>query len=233
MPVGHGYVLLTHYLSILSVEVVAVSSGVDLDRFAPGNAAPDMRKKYGIPPGPMLLFVGRLDPEKKIEQILEAVKLAGAFAEFTFVVAGRGMQGPALRNLARQLGIDHRVVFTGFVAEADLPHLYRASRCFIIASDAELLSLATLQALACGLPVIAVNADALQGLVKDNENGYLFAPGDVATMSHCIIKLMTNDWLCRRMSEKSLQIAPEHDLRGAVDIFESLYEDECRNWILR
>lgn len=216
----------------LSVEVIAVSSGIDLSLFTPAGGVSDVRMKYRLPPGPLLLFVGRLDPEKNVEQILRAVKLAGELAEFTLVVAGRGMRSAALIEMARQLQIGDRVVFTGFVADEDLPNLYRASRCFIIASEAELLSLATLQALATGLPVIAVNAGALHELVKDNVNGFLFAPGDVACMSRCITRLMSNQGLCAQMSEKSLQIAPSHDLKHAADVFESIYEQECCNWRL-
>jgi len=108
----------------LNVEVVTVSSGIDLKLFAPGADNGDLRQRYGIPAGPMLLFVGRLDPEKKLEQILKAVKLAGDFADFTFVVAGRGARSTALKTAARKLGILDRVVFTGFIPEADLPRLY-------------------------------------------------------------------------------------------------------------
>jgi 1,2-diacylglycerol 3-alpha-glucosyltransferase len=216
----------------LNVEVVAVSSGIDLQRFAPCGNVTDIRLKYGIPPGPTLLFVGRLDPEKKLEQVLHAVKLSAAFAQYSLVVVGRGIRAAALREQARQLHIDDRVIFTGFVPEDDLPFIYRACRCFIIASEAELLSLATLQALASGLPVIAVNAGALHELVRDKINGYLFAQGDVAAMSRHIMEIMTNDRLWRDMSKMSLEIAPLHDLKHAADIFESIYEEECCNWKL-
>jgi 1,2-diacylglycerol 3-alpha-glucosyltransferase len=216
----------------LNVDVLAVSSGIDLEQFRPSGEARDIRRKYRIPPGPTLLFVGRLDPEKKLEQVLKAVALAGRLTAFTLVVVGRGARSSALRSLSKQLGIEHRVVFTGFVPEADLPCLYQVSRCFIIASVAELLSLATLQALASGLPVIAANAGALGELVQDNVNGFLFDPGDITTMSDRIVRLMTDDRLCRQMSRMSLTIAPTHDLRRSADIFESIYEGESTNWDL-
>lgn len=209
--------------SKLNVNVLAVSSGIDLDRFYPAGDVPGVRKKYGIPVGPILLFVGRLDPEKKLEEILKAAALAARQAAFTLVIAGRGIRSEALKVLAGQLGIAGMVVFTGFVAEEDLPDLYRTSRCFIIASEAELLSLATLQAVASGLPIVAVNAGALGELVQDGVNGFLFHPGDIPAMSRQIAKIMTDDMLCRRMSSMSLDIAPTHDLRKSAEIFENLY----------
>jgi 1,2-diacylglycerol 3-alpha-glucosyltransferase len=217
----------------LNVDVLAVSSGIDLEQFTPHGETQDIRRKYGIPPGPILLFVGRLDPEKKLEQVVKAVKLASGSTVFTLVMVGRGVRSAALQTLSRQLRINHRVVFTGFVPEADLPFLYQASRCFIIASEAELLSLATLQAVASGLPVIAANAGALGELVQNNVNGFLFKPGDISGMSDHIVKLMTDDRLCRQMSQMSLKIAPTHDLNRSADIFESIYEGESTNWELQ
>lgn len=180
----------------------------------------------------MLLFVGRLDPEKKLEQVLRAVILAAGYTQFSLIIVGRGIQAAALKQLANQLHIEDRVIFTGFVPESDLPLLYRACRCFVIASKAELLSLATLQVLASGLPVIAVDAGALQELVKDRINGYLFAPGDVAAMSRCVMEIMSIDGPWRQMGELSLKIGSLHDLKLAADIFESIYEQECCNWEL-
>lgn len=216
----------------LNVDVLAVSSGIDLERFKPAGDQQDIRQKYGIPFGPVLLFVGRLDPEKKVEEVLKAAALAAGITAFTLVIAGRGVKSAALKALARQLGLAGRVVFTGFVPEDELPDLYRSSRCFIIASEAELLSLATLQALASGLPVVAVNAGALGELVQDGVNGYLFAPGDIQTMGQQIVKIMTDDRLCRQMSRMSLQIAPMHDLHRSAEIFESIYEGGYGNWEL-
>ena len=75
----------------------------------------------------------------------------GKKIDFYFVIIGRGIKKTALEHLAKKLGISDRVIFTGFVPDADLPYFYKLSRSFIIASIAELLSLATLQAMASGL----------------------------------------------------------------------------------
>lgn len=207
----------------LGVEVVAISSGIDLKQFKPVGSATNIKAKYSIPDRPILLFVGRLDPEKKLDEILRAVSVAAKKVDFSFVIVGRGLKMTALRQLSKELGIADRTIFTGFVPEADLPYIYRLSDCFIIASIAELLSLATLQAMACGLPVVAVNAGALGELVHDKENGFLTNAGDIVAMARDVSTILVNHELAKSMGRKSLDFVVEHDIQKSARSFENLY----------
>jgi 1,2-diacylglycerol 3-alpha-glucosyltransferase len=209
---------------LLTAEVVAVSSGIDLKKFEPRQHSGPIRSQYGIPDKPALLFVGRLDPEKKLDEVLGAVAIAVRQTEFCLVVVGKGVQQSALEKRAATLGITENVIFTGFVPEEDLPKIYHLSQCFIIASIAELLSLATLQAMASGLPVIAARAGALEELVHDRANGLLFSAGDIQGMADCMVEIMGNNALCRQMGAKSLEYSQQHDIQGTVRAFESIYE---------
>ena len=146
----------------LNVEVKAISSGIDLGKFNPSNPsnpsdpsnpsgdAGKIRARYGIPDKPILLFVGRLDPEKKLEDVLAATALALKHVDFCLVIVGKGLRKSALEEPCRGIGDGGDVFFTGFVPEEDLPFIYKLSRCFIIASIAELLSLAMLRTMATG-----------------------------------------------------------------------------------
>jgi 1,2-diacylglycerol 3-alpha-glucosyltransferase len=209
---------------LLKAEVVAVSSGIDLNKFEPRQDSGRIRSRYGIPDKPVLLFVGRLDPEKKLDEVLDAVATALRQTEFCLVVVGKGIRQSALEKRAATLRITANVIFTGFVPEENLPEIYSLSRCFIIASIAELLSLATLQAMASGLPVIAARAGALEELVHDRANGLLFKVGDIPEMAHCMVQILGDDTLCRQMGTKSLEYSQQHDIHGTVRAFESIYE---------
>lgn len=209
--------------SMLIVDVIPVSNGVNLDVFNPAGDTKSIREKYGIPVGPVLLYAGRLDPEKHVEEILRAVAEAVKIVDFRLVIVGKGTIRNKLEKLTRHLGITGKVIFTGFVPDEELPYFYKLSHCFIIASTAELLSLVTLQAMACGLPVIAVNAGALTELVKNRVNGFLYNGGDMAAIVRDIREVMLDDELRSRMGEKSLQIARQHDINKIVDSFEGLY----------
>lgn len=83
-----------------------------------------------------------------------------------------------MKKLADKIGLYSRVTFTGFVPDDELPGLYALSHCFIIAGTAELQNIVTMEAMATGLPVIAVRAMALPELVQQGVNGCLFEPGD-------------------------------------------------------
>jgi len=208
----------------LKVDVKAISSGISLERFNPSGDTREIRKKYAIPDKPVLLYVGRMDPEKHIEEILKSVALAVKKTDFCFVVVGKGTSKTALEKLTNQLGITNRVIFTGFVPDEELPYFYKLSRCFIIASIAELLSLVTLQAMASGLPIIAVNAGSLSELVKDKINGYLYKEGDIPAIVQHIEDIIVRDDLYRKMSEKSLEFVQQHDIYKTLGSFEKLYE---------
>ena len=209
---------------LLDVRVEAVSSGIDLEKFTPFGDSEKIRARYGIPDKPTVLFVGRLDPEKKMEEVLEATALALKQLDFCLVVVGKGIRKKALEKRAATLGIAGNVIFTGFVPEEDLPMIYHLSWCFIIASTAELLSLATLQAMASGLPVIAARAGALEELVRDRINGLLFEAGDIDGIVRCMVEVIGNQTLREQMSKKSLEFSKEHDIHEAVRSFESIYQ---------
>jgi glycosyltransferase involved in cell wall biosynthesis len=212
----------------LKVEAIAISSGIDLEKFNPYGETHWIKEKYSLPDKPVLLYVGRLDPEKHVEEILQSVALAAKKVDFCFVVVGKGISKKNLEQLAIELGIAEQVIFTGFVPDEDLPYFYKLSRCFIIASIAELLSLVTLQAMASALPIIAVNAGALSELVVDEINGFLYNEGDISTIAQFIEEIITNDELHKNMGKKSLEYIHRHDINKTLESFEKLYQSYCR-----
>jgi glycosyltransferase involved in cell wall biosynthesis len=206
----------------------AVSNGVDLDRFSPGPSDAALRSRYALPPGrPLILSVGRLSPEKRADVLIAAAARldgsAGAGGGPVLVLAGAGPDERRLRSLARHYGVADRVVFTGFVPDADLPGLYRAATVFAIASEAELQSLVTMAAMASGLPVVAVDAGALAELVHAGENGFLAGPGRAAEVADCLDLLCRDAGLRGRMSKASSRIIAGHDRHRLLARWESLY----------
>lgn len=209
--------------SKLKVDVLAISNGISLEKFNPYGGIGEIKSKYDIPDKPVLLYTGRLDPEKHIEEILKSVAAALTKIDFRFVVVGKGTRKKALEQLSQQLGIRNKIIFTGFVPDEELPCFYRLSKCFIIASTAELLSLVTLQAMASGLPVIAVNAGALSELVRDGVNGYLYREGDISSINQSIQTIFSDEELRRKMSMKSLEFTRAHDINKTLQLFEKIY----------
>ena len=212
----------------LRKKVLAISSGISLKEFNPFGRVDKIRKKYSLPNKPVLLFVGRIDPEKHIDELMQAVAIALKMIDFCFVIVGKGVKKAALESLAESLRIKESVIFTGFVPDEELPYFYKMSHCFAIASTAELLSLATLQAMATGLPILAVNAGALVELVRDTENGYLYTSGDVTGLAKKMVSIFSNEALYNSMSEKSIEYSIMHDIDETAASFERLYERACK-----
>jgi glycosyltransferase involved in cell wall biosynthesis len=200
----------------------AISNGIDLKKFTPAAPDPLIRRRFNLPEDrPLVLHVNRLSEEKRIDVLLDAVPKMKSNAHIALVSTG-----PAeaeLRAQVERLNIGNRVSFLGFVRDAELLTLRRSSEVFAIPSEADLQSLATMEAMACGLPVVAANAYALPELVHHNENGFLFTPGDSAELAHYLDIMLNDAELRARMGAESLQIIAKHDRLEVLDQWEELY----------
>jgi glycosyltransferase involved in cell wall biosynthesis len=129
--------------------------------------------------------------------------------------------------LTKQLGLSDRVEFVGRASDEELRRLYSEASLFVISSIAELQSIATMEAMASALPVVAADAVALPHLVHDGQNGYLFPPGDVDALADRITRVLTASAEERlRMQQASLDLVAVHDINRTLDTFEALYRGE-------
>ena len=200
-----------------------VSNGVDLDVYSPGAPDESLRGRYALPAGrPLILSVGRLSPEKRGDVLIEALAAQDA-ADTVLALAGSGPDEGRLRELAARRGVAERVRFLGFIPGTDLPGLYRLADVFAIASEAELQSLVTMEAMASGLPVVAVNAGVLGELVHAGENGFLARPGRAADVAGSLDLLCRDRELRARMSKSGLRIIADHDRHRLLARWESIY----------
>lgn len=208
-------------------QVTPISCGINLQRFNPSNDGAYLRKRFAIPKSAKaLLFVGRLDKEKRIDVVIRAMKLILERQPDTyFIVAGKGKRRKPLEALAKKLDIANRVIFTGFISDEDLPNLYAAADVFVNAGIAELQSIVTMEALATGLPVVAVNAVALPELAQDGRNGYTFPIDGYKTLAQAAIKILEDASLRGAMSRESLAIIQNHDINLSIRKFETIYKD--------
>lgn len=195
--------------------IIPVSCGIDRTRYHPDLTPRDRDR---------ILFVGRLTAEKQIEVLVRGFALMDRRHDATLELVGEGDQRRALEQLAAQLGIADRVVFHGHVDDDRLREIYSAAAVFAIASIAELQSIATMEAMASGLPVVAADAMALPHLVQDGVNGYLFPPGDAQALAHRLdAVLAASPEQRRQMQQASLDGVIVHDINHTLDTFEALY----------
>jgi glycosyltransferase involved in cell wall biosynthesis len=199
-----------------------ISNGIDLTHFCPGPPEKMLRQRLNLPAeGPLILSVNRLSQEKRIDVIIEAVSKMRQPAYLA--IAGSGPVAAELHARVDTQALHDRVGFLGFVSDLDLVSLYRLADIFGIASEADLQSLTTMNALACGLPVVAANSHALPELVHHAANGFLFTPGDSTEMAGYLDRLVSDARLRQSMGAHSLEIIAAHDRVKVLEEWETLY----------
>lgn len=198
--------------------IIPVSCGIDKASYTADLTPRDDRR---------IVFVGRITTEKQVDVLIRAFARLDPALGVTLELVGDGDQRPALERLAGELGVRERVTFHGRTSDEDLRAALTRASVFAIASIAELQSIATMEAMASGLPIVAADAVALPHLVHDGENGYLFAPGDVEELAARLTDVLAQGPdERRRMQQESLDMVEVHDIRKTLDTFESLYRGE-------
>lgn len=215
-PTRKAAQFLEQYTGLRGVH--AISCGIDADNYTP-DFTPRGENR--------ILFVGRVTGEKQIDVLLRAVALLDPALDAQLEIVGGGDQMRNLQQLAASLQLGDRVRFTGYVSDAELKQAYSRATVFAMPSIAELQSIATMEAMASALPVVAADAMALPHLVHDGENGHLFEPGNAQALADRLTDVLTSTpERLQEMKRASLRIVAAHDITRTISTFESLYRGE-------
>ena len=208
----------------LPMPIEAVSNGIDLQHFKPGDAPKSLYTRFNLPKDrPIVMYIGRLDAEKHLSTLVKAFTHIQEKHDAHLLIVGQGNDSDRLQELARNSGIVSDTTFTGFVSEEDKELLYQLGTVYCMTSPAELQCISMLEAMACGLPVVSVDAGPLKELCQDSRNGYLCKLDDDVDMAAKISKVLDDDQRRKKMGIESLAIATTHDLRHTLDRFEAIY----------
>jgi phosphatidyl-myo-inositol dimannoside synthase len=182
-------------------SVKVIWDTVDVSRFTPGVPARSVIEKYAIPDPTThinLLSLGRMSrgaDHKGYRRLIEAFAIAAPeVPALHLVYAGSGDLIEVIRQRAHELGLSHRVHFTGSVHDADLPDVYRCGHIFSLISDrgtdrGEGVPVTPLEAAACGLPILVGNQDGSPEAVEESGNGYVLDSLDVPAHARAIVEL--------------------------------------------
>lgn len=199
--------------------VHAISCGINSSEY---TANFDKKKENRI------LFVGRVTGEKHIDVLIKAVAKLDPALDAKLEIVGGGDLMNQLTKLASDVGIADSTTFTGYVSDEELRAAYTNATVFAIPSIAELQSIATMEAMSSGLPVVAANAMALPHLVHPGENGYLFEPANVDELAAMLTKVLTaSDTELTRLKRNSMKLIAPHDIERTLTTFERLYRGEA------
>lgn len=219
-----------------------IPPGVNLDRFRP-IAREAARGHVGSPCNPceeahMLLYVGRMDPLKGVDDLLRALPyvaqdlpagwpcqtclaLIGGDAESSDESLRREMA--RLEQLKHELGLSSLATFLGRRDQDELPYYYSAADVCIVPSHYESFGMVALESLACGTPVVASRVGGLTYIIEDGVNGFLVPTGDSLALAHRIAQLLEDCQLRRQMGLYGMELAKEYAWPRIADRVVALY----------
>ena len=204
-----------------NAKICTIPPGIDLDLFSPRDPE-GARRRLDLPDGPLVLFVGRVDAMKGIDVLLDSfaqlVERGGTARRPRLVFVGGTLirdesgerLGPDLRFVAeraRQLGVRDDILFRGCAPQDQLPDYYAAATVLAAPSRYESFGLVAVEAMACGLPVVASRAGGLKFTVEEGIGGLLVPPSDTTAFA---------DSLARVIEDRSLRASLQVGARQAA-----------------
>lgn len=192
-------------------KITVIENGVDLDFYSPDPAVPRFEE-------PTALYLGRLKKYKRVDLILRAVALLREQGvAMRLLVGGRGDQRAGLERLARELDIEDRVEFAGFVSETDKRTLFRRAWVHVLTSPKEGWGISNMEAAACGTATVASDSPGLRDSVRDGETGFLVRHGDTAALADRLRAVLQDPALRDRLGANARAFAARHSWERSAD----------------
>ncbi len=197
---------------VTNKNIISIPSGVEEDFYQDADRN-KIRNKYGIKENEiLLLLVSRLTAEKNIKFLFRSLTSILSQRErrnlVKFLVVGGGYLVPKLKSMARENGLENKIIFAGVIGKEELKNYYAAGDIFVYASKSETQGMIVSEAMYMGLPVVAVDATGSKDLIENNVNGFL-VPEKEDEFTKTVMKLIKDAELRKKMGENSARIARE------------------------
>lgn len=205
---------LTRLMQVDPAKVTLVPNGVNLERFQPRTAPPDLAARYGVEGKRILLSVGRLVARKGADRLIEAMpQILRCCPDVHLLIAGDGPMRAKLEESIHALGLQKNVNLLGAISDRELDDLYALAEAFALPNrempdgDTEGFGLVFLEANACGKPVVAGQAGGAPDAVTDQINGLTVDGNSVDAIADAVSSLFTDKDLYERLSQGALAVA--------------------------
>ena len=212
----------------LKNKFTVIPTGIDLEAYRTASGQ-KIRKKRNWGNDTVMVSVGRLAPEKNWPLLLQATALVlKDFPKFRLVLIGDGQDRNNLEGLAKELRIRRRVTFTGALPFAETPAYMKAANLFGFASITETQGLATLEAMAAGLPSVAVDASGTRDILKHGRQGYL-VENNAEALAAGIKKLISNPDRMQKFADAAYRKAQSFNIERLTKKLLGVYEQAIRD----
>lgn len=227
-------------------QIHLVPPGVDLELFQPHDPE-ESRRRLDLPDGPLVLFVGRIDPVKGIDTLFDGFKRLidsrdwdGSEPKLVFIGGiidpenGEDGMDADLRRVKEQadaLGIGDRILFRGSQPRELLPHYYSAVDVCTVPSRYESFGLVAVEAMACGTPIVASRVGGLQFTIRDGQSGLLVPHSDPVALSDALERVLTDVDLYSLMQAGARRAAIRYSWQmvtsSVVDVYQQLVDQQA------
>ncbi len=208
---------------LINKEITVVSNGVDSAFFVPA--------KNKDTDNPYILYSGRLETRKGLATLVESAKfVCKQYPNTNFMLVGKGTIGDYLKKMASRLSLENNFHFVGHVSDRNkLLQYYQSSTVYVLPSYYEGLPTALLEAMSCGIPVVATNVEGSSEVINSGETGLLVSPRDPEKLAEAILKLLDNEELRKQVGLKAREhIKNNYDWEIITDRIEEIYKSAIK-----
>ncbi|MBU4349100.1 glycosyltransferase family 4 protein [bacterium] len=189
------------------IQVTPLAANDNYKRILDKEVIDGIKEKYGIDKN-YVLFVGTLEPRKNIANLVRAYSILPDYLKRDHLLVICGKKGEYYEEIFKtveKLGLEDKVIFTGYVPDKDIPLLMNGAEIFVYPTFYEGFGLPLIEAMACGTPVISSNISSIPEVIGNA--GILINPNDVEELNDAILKLLTSETLKNQLSKKGLKQA--------------------------
>ena len=204
-----------------SSKIRIVPNAVDLNLFKPSKEKPN---------DPLFVWVGRFVPEKGPHYLVKAIEVVvKECKDAKFILIGDGQMLPLIRKMVKKSGLDDCVRFTGFLDLKSVSHILSKATGFVFPSLKEGMPKAVLEAMACGLPIIASNISGIDEFVTNGYNGLLVPPEDHQVLGEAIMNVISDRKLAAKLGANARKtVETDHNWNSVLGALDSVYEEALR-----
>ena len=206
-----------------------MSNPIDVASFQPVHDKANLKKELDLKSN-VILYTGRLAPEKNVDTVIRALEIVkNKFPDTTLVITGKGSAENNLKELSKNLKLKDNIKFAGMVSDQDLIKFHQAADIFTIMSTAETQSISLMKSFACGVPGLAARARAFLEYLPP-ERGFLMEPKDHKTLAEKIVYLLENPIEREKLGKNGINFVKQLSIPRIADEWEKIYSETIKNY---
>jgi len=224
---------LENHFHLPSEKIIVIPNAVDISKYERKVDREAVKRRYGIEPHEkVVLFIGRLVPQKGVEYLLRAIPLIlQRYRDVKFVIAGDGWSKDYLEEEARSTGSQDKIRFLGFISDSELTELTISSDVLVVPSVYEPFGIVALEGMAAGVPVVAANVGGLAEIIEHDRTGVLVYPRNPESIAWGVSRVLLDSgyarWLVQNARRKvQEEYSWEAIAQRTIEVYEEVYSNE-------